>query len=224
MVETSATDRSGPEEETKAGMAQLNVTDVQQIHQATFNLPKIELHAHIGGCFRPQTFLELVLAKGLDLDKIDFYNVTIESAFEFFKLGAQLVTDIPTLQRITYEIIEDYEKQNTRYLELRSSPKQYGDKSKAECVRAILEVIDQAATDMPTLKVRFLLSINRTASLEAARETLALAKEIDSPYIVGVELSGDPRSGEFATFEEELRTWREETGMKISLHCAETEE
>ena len=59
---------------------------------------------------RPNTFMELCLAKDLDLDAMDFYNVNIQSAFEFFRLTALMVTDIPTLQRVTYEIIEDYEK------------------------------------------------------------------------------------------------------------------
>ena len=54
-------------------------------------MPKIELHAHIGGCFRPQTFLELAMEKGADLDKIDFYKVDIAMAFEFFKIGSKLV-------------------------------------------------------------------------------------------------------------------------------------
>ena len=49
--------------------------------QNTFNIPKIELHAHIGGCMRPQTFMELAMQAGADLDKIDFYNVDIATAF-----------------------------------------------------------------------------------------------------------------------------------------------
>jgi hypothetical protein len=67
--------------------------------------------------------MELVMQKGLDLDKIDFYLVTIEMAFEFFKITSQLVQDIPTLKRVVFEIIEDFFKQNTAYLELRSTPK-----------------------------------------------------------------------------------------------------
>lgn len=59
---------------------------------------------------RPQTFMELAIAKGADLDAVDFYNVNINSAFEFFKINAQLVNDLATLQRVTYEIIEDYHK------------------------------------------------------------------------------------------------------------------
>jgi adenosine deaminase len=54
--------------------------------QDTYNIPKIELHAHIGGCMRPTTFMELAMATNADLDKVDFYNVNIESAFEFFKI------------------------------------------------------------------------------------------------------------------------------------------
>lgn len=72
-----------------------------------------------------------------------------------------MVTDLETFKRVTYEIIEDYEKQNTRYLELRSSPKVYGDRTKKECVQATLSVIKQAQEEMPNIKVRLLVSINR---------------------------------------------------------------
>jgi hypothetical protein len=46
---------------------------------------------------RGATFMELVMAKEIDLDKVDFYKVDIATAFEFFKIVGQLVTDIPTL-------------------------------------------------------------------------------------------------------------------------------
>ena len=70
--------------------------------------------------------MELADAKGIDTDHIDFYNVDIKTAFEIFKVGDQLITDSQTLKRVTKEIIEDYAKQNTRYLELRSTPKIVG--------------------------------------------------------------------------------------------------
>ena len=67
------------------------------MHQDTFNIPKIELHAHIGGCLRPKTFMELAIANDIDLDAIDFYNVDIEMAFEFFKAVSKMVKDLDTL-------------------------------------------------------------------------------------------------------------------------------
>ena len=59
---------------------------------------------------RPNTFMELALAKEIDLDAVDFYNVNINTAFEFFRIMAQIVTDLQILERMTYEMIEDYEK------------------------------------------------------------------------------------------------------------------
>jgi len=53
---------------------------------------------------------------------------------------------------------------------------------------------------------------------------LAAIKELKSPFIVGIELSGDPRTGAFGTFEAEFAAFREETGLKVSIHCAETED
>jgi adenosine deaminase len=79
-------------------------------HKDSFNYPKVELHCHVGGSFRPQTFLELAMEKEIDLDKIDFYNVNIETAFNFFIVGSQLVQDLVTLRRIVRELIEDYGK------------------------------------------------------------------------------------------------------------------
>jgi adenosine deaminase len=115
---------------------------MDSLFQLTHNIPKIELHAHIGGCFRPMTFLELAEAKKIDTDHIDFYNVDIKTAFEIFKVGSQLITDPQTLKRVTKEIIEDYNKQNCRYLELRSTPKQIGKiESKEMYIDCVIEAI-----------------------------------------------------------------------------------
>jgi len=51
------------------------------------SLPKIELHAHIGGCIRQSTFQELAKQKGIRTDHIDFDNVTIpEGSFAIFSI------------------------------------------------------------------------------------------------------------------------------------------
>ena len=186
-------------------------------------MPKIELHAHIGGCFRPSTFLELAEKAGADLDKIDFYKVDINCSFEFFRVAGPLIKDLDTLQRVTYEIIEDYNKQNTRYLELRSTPKELGGKSKDEYIQAIQEVIEAALTDFPKIRVRYIISINRQSGIEAGREALSLAVK-HTKFVVGLELSGDPRCGDFADFKELFESARSEHALKITLHCAETEE
>jgi hypothetical protein len=51
-----------------------------------------------------------------------------------------------------------------------------------------------------------------------------LLKEVKSPYICGIELSGDPRTGSFNDYSELLKKSKTELGLKFSLHCAEIEE
>jgi len=53
---------------------------------------------------------------------------------------------------------------------------------------------------------------------------LAIIKEIKCPYICGIELSGDPRTGKFEDYREIIEKARQEMGLKVSLHCAEIEE
>ncbi len=36
-----------------------------------------------------------------------------------------LIQDLATLQRVVYEMIEDFSKQNCKYLEMRSGPKAF---------------------------------------------------------------------------------------------------
>ena len=114
---------------------------------------------------RPNTFINLCMLNNKDIDHIDFYNPTLASAFEIFKIGSQLITDIDTLKYVTSEIIQDYSKQNTRYLELRSTPKSVGSiTSKEDYINAVLEAMSEMEQSIPQIKVAYLVSINRANS------------------------------------------------------------
>jgi len=141
---------------------------------------------------------------------------------EFFRASAMILRDIETVKRVTYEMIEDYSKQNTRYLELRSTPKALGGLTKADYITAIYDVIEAAQTDFPKIRVRYLMSINRAAGVEAAREAIELAK-VYNKYLVGVELSGDSRIATFSDYQEVFQAARD-LGLKVTLHCACCEE
>lgn len=69
--------------------------------------------------------------------------------------------------------------------------------------------------------VKLLVSINRKQGYKAAQENIELAisffKEYPE-YIVGLDLSGDPKTGD--AFLELLKKART-AGLKIAAHCAE---
>lgn len=54
---------------------EINMKQIQNYMQDSFGIPKLELHAHIGGCMRGSTFMELALARNVDLDKVNFYKL-----------------------------------------------------------------------------------------------------------------------------------------------------
>lgn len=159
--------------------------------------------------------------------------MNIKSAFEIFKVVGQVLTDLETLYRIVREIIEDYAKQNCVYLELRSTPKALlsqrgGPKGTIkDYIDTVIKAIkDGEEAENGKIRVRYISSINRSAPAECAVEAVNLAikyKEEGEQYLVGVELSGDPRTGRFSDFKEAL-TLAKTAGLKVSLHCAELPE
>ncbi|CAN1165821.1 N6-mAMP deaminase [Linum perenne] len=68
--------------------------------------------------------------------------------------------------------------------------------------------------------VRFLLSIDRRETTEAAMDTVKLALEMRDLGVVGIDLSGNPIVGEWTTFLPALQFAREQ-GLCITLHCGE---
>ena len=147
----------------------------------------------------------------------------IKTAFEIFKVGSKLITDCQTLKRVVKEIIEDYSKQNCWYLELRSTPKIIGEiKSKEMYIDTVVEAINEMKVEIKTICVKFLISVNRTADSETAKEAVDLMQKYKDP-VVGLELSGDPRSGDFNNFVSEFKR-AQDLGFKVTLHCAETSE
>ena len=85
----------------------------------------------------------------------------MKNVWEIFKVCNQIVTSLDIVKRITREMIEDYYAQNTVYLEIRSSLKAYGDKTKRDYIDAIIEVIKELELKYTHMTVRFLISVNR---------------------------------------------------------------
>jgi hypothetical protein len=78
------------------------------------------------------------------------------------------------------------------------------------------------------VQVRLLVSVDRGASLEDARETVDAAIEAfesqnkDHGIVVGVEMGGNPLAGDWSKLSKEFERARA-AGLKVSLHFAENE-
>jgi len=96
-------------------------------------IPKAELHLHLDGSVRPKTVLELAKKNGVplpteDLAKLpDFLEANDNTAslveyITFFELPIAVLQTVPALERATYELCEDLNKDNVRYAEIRYGP------------------------------------------------------------------------------------------------------
>ncbi|XP_021766909.1 adenosine deaminase-like protein isoform X1 [Chenopodium quinoa] len=175
---------------------------------------------------------------------------SLTEVFKLFDLIHILTTDHATVTRITKEVVEDFAAENVVYLELRTTPKRNDSRgmSKRSYMEAVIEGlrkvdvfdIDFASTkngleekgksgqmiddcvgfSRTKIYVRLLLSIDRRETLAAAMETVKLALEMKDLGVVGIDLSGNPKVGEWITFLPALRFAREQ-GLRVTLHCGE---
>ena len=119
----------------------------QDITSFLRKMPKVELHAHLNGCIRESTLLELANERNVTLssllhdlqeechasteekqneseqDKVNKKRRSLVECFEIFGEIANCVTDLEALRRIAREALEDFANDGVAYLELRSTPK-----------------------------------------------------------------------------------------------------
>lgn len=137
-------------------------------------------------------------AQAVIADVLPSASRSLHDCFRIFDLIHRVVTDAATVRRIAAEVVDDFAADNVRYLELRTTPRALASLPRAglakvaeslpagvdpvhlQYVAAILEAAAEGearhAGGAIPLVVRYLLSINRTGSVEAAQSAIALAK------------------------------------------------
>ena len=170
------------------------------------SIPKIELHAHLNGCIRSQTFRQLLSSAEdqLRLDHLTQHDLVGDShtrmcnVFEKFALLRSCVTNLDQIRRVTRETLEDFIVDRVMYAELRTRPRSFDQErvSPLLYVEAILELMKLFEEK---ICARLILSIDRTQTVEQAMETLKLAEQ-HRDSVVGLDFCGDPNVKSFERF------------------------
>ncbi|HNW93896.1 MAG TPA: adenosine deaminase family protein [bacterium] len=100
-----------------------------------FELPKVDLHVHLGGSLRVSTIIDLAQEQGIALPTTDpdrFRTLVsrdrypnLEAYLKYFPLTESVLQTVPALERGAYEIACDMAAENVWYCELRFSPMNY---------------------------------------------------------------------------------------------------
>jgi adenosine deaminase len=219
-------------------------------------LPKVELHAHLSGSISRAT-LHTIWQKKKSSSKNDDTPLpdpaialkpagtfpTILSFFQIFNdYIYNLVNDRESIAYATRSVVEDFQRDGVRYLELRTTPRHILNAgiSREEYVQIVLEALTQhheaqlasSTKDTDLIEVHLILSIDRIMSAAEADEIVSIAAShaqpsppsssspLSSPRVLAIDLCGNPTKGTVSTFTPSFL--RAKTlGLATTVHFAE---
>lgn len=168
---------------------------VTEAHRAFFQaLPKIELHCHLLGAVRHETFVALAERGNAPIDRaeIDAFYTRGEKPAGVLRvlraLDAHLLTRADDLHRITYEYLQDCAAHTVRHAEFFWNPTGTARISKIaypDAQDAIVRAIRDAARDFG-LSARLIPSIDREADPDEAVEMVDWMKAHRAPEVAGI--------------------------------------
>lgn len=198
-----------------------------KLNKYIFSLPKIDIHAHLNGSIRLKTLFELSSEEDQNrLSKLYSKQISLNSAFEVFKISSKILTNLQIVSRITKEMLEDWNKQNCIYLEIRTTLKTIGDSPKSDYLRTVLQEI-QKGNKIHTLQTRLIISLNREYSQEDYLDTFEVYKNFEDSelkkLIVGIDYCGNEQMEKHKLFDiyPIFKKFRDE-GLKITVHSGES--
>ncbi|KAF8313513.1 Metallo-dependent hydrolase [Cantharellus anzutake] len=212
-----------------------------QPHQKSFlrSLPKAELHAHLNGCIPLDCLTTLALntlrndetqpslvQEGLRILKAGVTLNRIEEAFDLFPAIHHITSTPEAIASATSAVLDSFLEPislgvppQCAYIELRTTPRSSAFMSREEYLSAVLgEVVKRDG------KASLIVSVDRRMSPQDAAECISLAIHLrDSGQpIVGIDLCGNPSSGDMKAFHTLMDTARR-AQLPLTAHIAETE-
>ncbi len=168
--------------------------------------------------------------------------------FDIFPIVHKIIKRRDQVQRIIREMIIDYSRQNTVYLEIRTTPRILADgTTMKEYVELLVKEVynhnlklkegfektDQNAnsSNYSNMLVKLILSVDRGRKSNEAFEIIELANNLAyypvglltaerEKVIVGIDFSGNPQGGRFPDFENVFIAARN-MGFNLTIHAAE---
>ncbi|KAG2338815.1 Metallo-dependent hydrolase [Suillus weaverae] len=202
------------------------------------SLPKAELHAHLNGSIPIKTIMELAQQYSPSSAQTTEVAGTIEKLMsgvilneisDFFSLFPAIyaLTSTPeAVATVTRAVLQSFlnptgdgaESPQCAYLELRTTPRATTHMTRERCLTAVLDEIEM----YPATQAALIVSVDRRMSDFDVEECVSLAIEMKNRgrRIVGIDVCGDPRSGDMQSFTQHLSRAKG-AGLGLTVHIAE---
>ena len=166
------------------------------------SLPKMDLRVVLPGSIRKTTLMELTSpVEQKEIEKC-FAKIDPDTPFKFYQACSKIFKDIPTIKRVTKEILEDYKKHNVIYMELVTNLFEKKEAYKKEdFLKSVLEEIKNANDSSDKFNARLVISLDARSDISEYDEILKIYNDIQNQelkkLIVGIDYSGDVASNNF---------------------------
>lgn len=187
-------------------------------------MPKVELHCHLEGCVRPETFIDLARRHGVDLPSDEPAQVyayhDMASFMEVFERLCAAVVTRDDVARITYEALVDAARgSNVVYREMFVNPTLHPTLTYPELLDGLTAGVHDARADTGIV-ARLIPSVYRAHS---PAQAAAMARDVVSgprDLVVGLGMDGDELAGPPAKFVDAYAIARD-GGLHVTAHAGE---
>ncbi|MGG5463186.1 adenosine deaminase [Clostridium sp. B9] len=197
------------------------------------NLPKIELHCHLDGSLRVETAIELAKKEGIKLESYDYDKVkellvipencsSLDEYLRRFDLPVSILQKSENLERVAFELMEDANKENVKYIEIRFAPLFHLEQgmTQEEVIESVIKGI-RRAEEIYDIKGNVILSCLRHHSVDSVYEVIEAGKKFIGKGVVAIDLAGCELKDFVKPYEEVMRVARE-AGFRVTIHAGET--
>ncbi len=193
-----------------------------EVNERIKNLPKAELHLHLGGSF-PIAYLQTIAtpeqfaALEAGLDRIA-EGMAYQDTFFAFGLAAKIVNTEQKIEDGTFALCKELQEDGVDYVEIRTGLKNLGTGYQGY-LDAVVRGIERAHKD--GFKACILLSLQRNATEAYARATVDLAVAYRERGVAGIDISGDSTLGDITGILPIILEAKQ-AGLGIALHIGES--
>ena len=195
-------------------------------------LPKIELHCHLDGSVRVDTIIDIAKKEGIKLDSYERCDVekmvqvpndciSLNEYLKRFDLANKVMQSSKNIKRITFELLEDAQKENIKYIELRFAPLLHldGGLNIEEVIQSVVDGITEAEK-MYDIRGNIILSCMRTMSEEDAILVVEEGKKFLNKGVVAIDLAGPEEEGFVKKYKKAIELARS-YGYNVTIHAGE---
>ena len=195
-------------------------------------LPKIELHCHLDGSIRVDTIIDIAKRENIKLDSYEKCDVeklvqvpndctSLNEYLKRFDLANKVMQKSEYIKRITFELLEDAQKENIKYIEVRFAPLLHVNEGLSiyEIIQSAIDGINEAEKNYD-IKGNLILCCMRTMSEEDAILVVEEGKKFLNNGVVGVDLAGPEEEGFVKKYKNALEL-ANKYGYKITIHAGE---